>query len=60
MSDNTNKTSRTSKYLTAILKGLWIINYQWIIDSLSSKKWLNEESYEISGDSVIIVYSKFN
>lgn len=37
--------------LRGMIRGLWILNYDWIIDSLKSGKWLYEEEYEIQNFS---------
>lgn len=49
----TNKdkaASRTVKYILGILYHCWIIDYQWLVDSLSNKMWVDEEEYEIQMD----------
>lgn len=41
---------RTAKYAAALLRGLWIVDFQWVADSVARGKWLSEEPYEIAGD----------
>ncbi|KAK9729645.1 Breast cancer 1, early onset, variant 5 [Basidiobolus ranarum] len=43
-------SKRTMKYFLAILHGRWLVNYQWIEDSLSRNEWLDEDVYEVIGD----------
>ncbi|KAG7177432.1 breast cancer type 1 susceptibility protein-like, partial [Homarus americanus] len=38
---------RTLKYLFGIAAGCWVITLQWVLDSLSTKKLLPEEDYEV-------------
>jgi hypothetical protein len=43
-------TSRTVPYLRALLCGLWIVSYDWVVDSYMNRRWLDEAAYEIDGD----------
>nr|XP_045619758.1 uncharacterized protein LOC123771312 [Procambarus clarkii] len=38
---------RTLKYLFGVAAGCWVITLQWVLDSLSTKKLLPEEDYEV-------------
>lgn len=38
---------RTLNLLRALVRGLWILEYSWLVDSLQAGKWLPEESYEL-------------
>ncbi|KAG4073467.1 hypothetical protein HA402_000691 [Bradysia odoriphaga] len=39
-------SKRTQKVLRAIIRGLWIINYDWVTSSLEAGTWLYEEPFE--------------
>jgi len=52
LTDDHNRTSRTLKFLMAVMKGLWIVSYNWIIDSLADHTWVKEEPYEATGDGI--------
>ncbi|XP_033235089.1 microcephalin [Drosophila pseudoobscura] len=38
---------RTLNLLRGLMRGVWIVNFGWIQDSLNAGKWLNEEKYEL-------------
>lgn len=38
---------RTLNLLKGLVRGLWILDYTWIVDSLNAGKWLPEESHEL-------------
>ncbi|RUS18404.1 hypothetical protein BC937DRAFT_88803 [Endogone sp. FLAS-F59071] len=44
--------TRTLKYLYGVLAGKWIVKYEWIVDSIKAKRWLNERFYEVQGDQM--------
>jgi hypothetical protein len=46
--------SRTLKYLMALAKGAWVVSVQWVLDSLSNGKYVNEEDYLIKGDKTAV------
>ncbi|CAD8184604.1 unnamed protein product [Paramecium pentaurelia] len=51
--DNPNKpfiARRTLKYLEALVRGIWIVNIDWVIESLKCDTILSEEDFEIRGD----------
>ncbi|GAN02217.1 hypothetical protein MAM1_0018d01658 [Mucor ambiguus] len=48
--DRKHLCKRTLKYLQGVLQGKWIVDPQWVIDSTKSKKWLEEDKYEVQGD----------
>ncbi|KAH8416224.1 hypothetical protein KR222_011641, partial [Zaprionus bogoriensis] len=39
---------RTLNLLRGLMRGVWIVDYKWILDSMRAGKWLNEESYELT------------
>ncbi|XP_075245733.1 uncharacterized protein LOC142339521 isoform X2 [Convolutriloba macropyga] len=43
---------RTQKYLEAIARGIWIVEYEWIEECAHLGKRAKEEDYEILGDVV--------
>ncbi|XP_061396759.1 uncharacterized protein LOC133332375 [Musca vetustissima] len=38
---------RTMNLLRAISRGLWVVDYNWILDSQKAGEWLPEEPYEL-------------
>ncbi|CAO3653560.1 unnamed protein product [Mucor fragilis] len=48
--DKKHLCKRTLKYLQGVLKGKWVVDPQWVIDSTKSKKWQAEGKYEVQGD----------
>ncbi|KRG04118.1 microcephalin isoform X2 [Drosophila mojavensis] len=42
---------RTLNLLRGLMRGVWIVNFKWIIDSVHAGKWLKEEKYELSSFS---------
>ncbi|KAL7329753.1 hypothetical protein PS15p_204796 [Mucor circinelloides] len=48
--DKKHLCKRTLKYLQGVLKGKWVVDPQWLIDSTKSKKWQAEDKYEVQGD----------
>lgn len=38
---------RTVNFLRALIRGLWILRYDWVIDSAAAGRWLPEERYEV-------------
>ncbi|KAK9712479.1 hypothetical protein K7432_007117 [Basidiobolus ranarum] len=53
MADENYICPRTLKYLCGVLVGKWLVNHNWIVDSITANQWLNEQSYEITGDTVM-------
>ncbi|ORY06822.1 hypothetical protein K493DRAFT_332966 [Basidiobolus meristosporus CBS 931.73] len=53
MTDENYICPRTFKYLCGVLVGKWLVNHNWIIDSITANEWLNEHNYEITGDTVM-------
>ena len=58
VSSNENKIfpQRTMKYLQAIMNGIWIVEINWIEDSLKENEILKENKYEIKA----CIKSNFN
>eukprot|EP01117_Protostelium_nocturnum_P014420 TRINITY_DN5484_c0_g1_i1.p1 TRINITY_DN5484_c0_g1~~TRINITY_DN5484_c0_g1_i1.p1 ORF type:complete len:1040 (-),score=406.78 TRINITY_DN5484_c0_g1_i1:62-3181(-) len=50
--DESNRTKRTVKYASAVLRGLWILSFDWILSSFSEGKWSDESLYEVTGDTL--------
>lgn len=42
---------RTLNLLRGLMRGVWILNYNWILDSVKANRWLNEEKYELTSFS---------
>ncbi|XP_055624583.1 uncharacterized protein LOC129767571 isoform X2 [Toxorhynchites rutilus septentrionalis] len=38
---------RTLNLLRALIRGLWIITYEWIVESNKAGRWLSEEQFEM-------------
>lgn len=38
---------RTVNILRGIIRGCWILNYDWILKSVNANKWLPESKYEM-------------
>ncbi|XP_053674273.1 mediator of DNA damage checkpoint protein 1-like [Anopheles nili] len=59
VTDNTThlvtlETRRTINLLRALIRGLWIVRYEWIVDSYRAGCWLPEESFELRDFSVAV------
>ena len=39
---------RTIKLMAAILRGVWVVSSKWVTESVAAKRWLPEESYEVT------------
>ncbi|KAG2188235.1 hypothetical protein INT44_000987 [Umbelopsis vinacea] len=48
--DNQHLCKRTQKYLSAIVKGKWVLGHQWLVQSMIAGQWLDEREYEAAGD----------
>lgn len=47
-----NIARRTLKYSIGIISGKWIVNNEWVKESLKKGKWLYEGDFEVLGDHV--------
>ncbi|KZC13599.1 Breast cancer type 1 susceptibility protein like protein [Dufourea novaeangliae] len=45
--ETNNGASKTLKYLQGVAYRKWIVGFQWVIDSLTEKKLISEERYEV-------------
>eukprot|EP01080_Neovahlkampfia_damariscottae_P001147 gene1147-10661_t len=52
--DHDNIARRTLKYSSGIVRGNWIVGFQWITDSFKKNQWLKEDDYEVLGDNVAL------
>lgn len=48
---------RTVNFLRGIVRGLWILRYDWIADSSAAGRWLPEEPYEVRDFSAAVSVS---
>ncbi|KAH8402351.1 hypothetical protein KR009_011524 [Drosophila setifemur] len=39
---------RTLNLLRGLMRGVWIVSYQWLLASMRAGKWVNEEPYELT------------
>ncbi|XP_064540434.1 microcephalin isoform X2 [Drosophila montana] len=39
---------RTLNLLRGLMRGVWIVSYKWILESMRVGKWVNEEKYELT------------
>ena len=53
-SDDNNRACKTLKYLQGIAYRKWVLNFNWVRDSMLNRKILNEEVYEVV-DSVSLI-----
>lgn len=42
---------RTINLLRGLVRGVWILNYDWIMKSVAAKKWQPESEYEMTSFS---------
>ncbi|XP_052894362.1 uncharacterized protein LOC128301773 [Anopheles moucheti] len=52
VTDNTThlvtlESRRTINLLRALIRGLWIVRYEWIVESYQVGRWLSEERFEL-------------
>lgn len=48
---------RTVNFLRALIRGLWILRYDWLTDSATAGRWLPEEPYEVRDFSAAVSVS---
>jgi len=51
ISDDSGCFQRTLKYCSAVLNGIWIMSFDWVLASLAAKNWVDETPFEIKGDN---------
>ncbi|KAH8345553.1 hypothetical protein KR084_008959 [Drosophila pseudotakahashii] len=39
---------RTLNLLRGLMRGVWIVSYQWVLASIRAGKWISEEPYELT------------
>jgi len=44
------KDTYTYKYLIALVSGLWIVDFKWMVDSVKQGKYVQPDKYEAKGD----------
>ncbi|XP_058178773.1 mediator of DNA damage checkpoint protein 1 [Anopheles ziemanni] len=59
VSDNTThlvslEPRRTINLLRALVRGLWIVRYDWIVESFRARRWLPEEQFEVRDFSMAV------
>ncbi|XP_058058682.1 microcephalin [Anopheles bellator] len=45
---------RTVNLLRALIRGLWIVRYEWIVESVRQERWLPEEQFEVRDFSTAV------
>ena len=50
---HTRLTKRTSKFLLAILAGVWVVDVDWVKESQLEGCWCTEMPFEVQGDLVL-------
>lgn len=53
-------TRRTINFLRGLIRGIWIVNYDWILESVEANKWLPEADYELKAFSKAVEVKKDN
>lgn len=51
---------RTVNILRALIRGIWILQYDWILESVAANQWLMESEYEMREFSKAVEVSAFN
>ncbi|EDW01520.1 GH20404 [Drosophila grimshawi] len=46
---------RTLNLLRGLIRGVWIVSYEWILESMQAGKWLDEQRYELTSFSRAVV-----
>lgn len=49
---------RTINLLHGIIRGCWLVNFEWILKSLENNAWLNPEKYEMAHFSKAVLVNK--
>ncbi|XP_060520180.1 microcephalin [Cylas formicarius] len=49
---------RTINMLRAVVRGLWVLKFEWVLKSLEHGKWLPEEDYEVTDFGAVIQKSR--
>eukprot|EP00049_Salpingoeca_infusionum_P008904 m.147595 g.147595 ORF g.147595 m.147595 type:complete len:658 (+) comp14166_c2_seq1:144-2117(+) len=49
--DTHGLVKRTMKHMLGILNGCWIVSYEWLVASATAQYWVDEEAFEVHGDS---------
>ncbi|CEP01382.1 unnamed protein product (mitochondrion) [Plasmodiophora brassicae] len=49
--DERRLAKRTLKYMHAVARGIWVVSSHWVAESAAAGRWLDEEPFEVQGDS---------
>ena len=49
--DDTHRAQRTLKYCCGVLSGAWIVSFEWVLESLAAREWVEESDFELRGDT---------
>lgn len=50
-SSDAHKAQRTLKYCSGVLSGAWVVSFEWVLESLAAREWVEESDYEMRGDT---------
>lgn len=50
-SSDAHKAQRTLKYCCGVLCGAWVVSFEWVLESLAAREWVEESDYELRGDT---------
>lgn len=48
--DENGFCKRKTKYLQALLKGIWVVSFDWLVEIHKTKHWVDEIKFEVLGD----------
>ena len=49
--DSAHHAQRTLKYCCGVLCGAWIVSFEWVLESLAAREWVEESDFEMRGDT---------
>lgn len=59
-SKNVVQAKRTVKYVLGVIKGIWIVSFKWVINSILNEEVQNEDDYETTEDCYGIGAPRFS
>ncbi|XP_066151155.1 microcephalin-like [Euwallacea fornicatus] len=52
------ESKRTINMLRAVARGCWVVNFQWVLQSLKAGKWLPEDQFEVTDFARVVQKSR--